>query len=263
LRPPRRPGAGGHTLKACRAQRAQTRSSKLRTIGAETRLRARHEHLASIDERSAQDGDRARAGPVAPRVAASYPVEAVVAGGPALARPTDAIRASPRRRRPSRRRAPSASGGEARRRESAAVSPAAGCAERTNRRWPPITTTRATRLSQPWQRHSEDRAAGKVEAVVPRPARARLDVGRLRPRTGLLGGRFRAGTITSCVGTGRSEGPLRPRPPGYRLARRSGHLVRAGSRTALYRPLRQRRRRPTACSQPLAKHERWHRSADA
>jgi hypothetical protein len=28
-----------------------------------------------------------------------------------------------------------------------------------------------------WQRHSEDRAAARVEAVVPRPARARLDVG--------------------------------------------------------------------------------------
>ena len=44
-----------------------------------------------------------------------------------------------------------------------------------------------------------------------------------------------------CVGTGRSEGPLRPRSPGCRLARRSGHLVRAGTRAAPFRPIQQRR----------------------
>lgn len=40
---------------------------------------------------------------------------------------------------------------------------------------------------------------------------------------GLLAGRFRASTITCCVGTGRTEGPLRPRSPECRLAGRSSH----------------------------------------
>ena len=53
---------------------------------------------------------------------------------------------------------------------------------------------------------------------------------------GVLGGRFRASTITCCVGTGRTDGPLRPRSPGCRLARRSGHPVPAGTRAAPYRP---------------------------
>ncbi len=53
---------------------------------------------------------------------------------------------------------------------------------------------------------------------------------------GLLGGRFRASTITCCMGTGRTEGPLRPRSHGCRLARRSGHLVPVGTRAAPFRP---------------------------
>jgi hypothetical protein len=69
--------------------------------------------------------------------------------------------------------------------------------------------------------------------AAPRP-RA-LDVGDCDSAPGLLGGRFRASTITCCVGTGRTEGPLRPRSPGCRLARRSGHLVLAGPRAAPYR----------------------------
>jgi hypothetical protein len=51
---------------------------------------------------------------------------------------------------------------------------------------------------------------------------------------GLLGGRFRASTITCCVGTGHTEGALRPRSPGCQLARRSGHPVPAGTCAAPY-----------------------------
>jgi hypothetical protein len=51
-----------------------------------------------------------------------------------------------------------------------------------------------------------------------RPGRARLDVGDCDRAPGLLGGRFRASTITYCVGTGRTERPPRPRSPGCRLA---------------------------------------------
>ena len=56
---------------------------------------------------------------------------------------------------------------------------------------------------------------------------------------GLLGGPFRASTITCRVAKGRTWGPPRPRSPGCRLARRSGHLVPAGTRAAPYRPLRE------------------------
>jgi len=54
--------------------------------------------------------------------------------------------------------------------------------------------------SDAWQRHSEAGAAGRAEAVVPRPARARLDVVD-RDSARFAGRRFRASTITSCVGT--------------------------------------------------------------
>jgi hypothetical protein len=60
-----------------------------------------------------------------------------------------------------------------------------------------------------------------------------------------------AGTITCCMGTGRTEGPLRPRSHGCRLARRSGHLVPAGTRAAPYRPEHQRRRALRALLQSL------------
>jgi hypothetical protein len=91
-------------------------------------------------------------------------------------------------------------------------------------------------LALAWQRHSEAGAAGRAEAVVPRPARARLDVVD-RDSARFAGRRFRASTITSCVGTD-FWGPLRPRSPGCRLATHSGHLVPAGTRAAPYRPKR-------------------------
>jgi len=77
---------------------------------------------------------------------------------------------------------------------------------------------------------------------VARSVPARLDVGDCDSAPGLLVGRFRASTITCCTGTGRTERPLRPRSHGCRLARRSGHLVPAGTRAAPYRPDQQRRR---------------------
>ena len=40
---------------------------------------------------------------------------------------------------------------------------------------------------------------------MPRPARARLDLGDCDSAPGLLGGRFRASTITCCMGTGHTE----------------------------------------------------------
>ena len=59
---------------------------------------------------------------------------------------------------------------------------------------------------QSWQRHSEARAAARAEAVVARSVPARLDIGDCDSAPGLLGGRFRASTITCCMGTGRTEG---------------------------------------------------------
>ena len=50
------------------------------------------------------------------------------------------------------------------------------------------------------------------------------------------GRRFRASTITSCVGTDGTDGRPRPRSPGCRLARGSGHLIAAGTRAAPTRP---------------------------
>ena len=93
------------------------------------------------------------------------------------------------------------------------LSAAAGCGEHTVRWSPTVTTTQSTRLSEPWQRHSEAGAAARAKAVVARSGRARLDVGDCDSTPGLLGGRFRASTITSCVGTGRFEGPLDLRHP--------------------------------------------------
>ena len=91
-------------------------------------------------------------------------------------------------------------------------------------------------------KHSEARAAARAEAVVPRSVPARLDVGDCDSAPGLLGGRFGASTITCCVAKGRTGGPPRPRSPGCRLARRSGHLVPAGTRAAPYRPHQERDR---------------------
>ncbi len=79
------------------------------------------------------------------------------------------------------------------------------------------------------------------------------------------GRRFRASPITSCVGTDGTDGRPRPRSPGCRLARGSGHLIAAGTRAAPTRPQREpgsapsepllclrkrasRRRRPARCS---------------
>ena len=81
------------------------------------------------------------------------------------------------------------------------LSAAAGCREHTVRWSPAATTTQWTRLSESWQRHNEDRASARVEAVVPRPARAGLDVRDCDSAPSLLGGRLPASTITSCVGT--------------------------------------------------------------
>ena len=67
-------------------------------------------------------------------------------------------------------------------------------------------SSRPPPLLQPWQRHSEARAAARAEAVVARSVPARLDVGDCDSAPGLLGGRFRASTITCCTGTGRTEG---------------------------------------------------------
>ena len=118
------------------------------------------------------------------------------------------------------------------------LSAAAGCGEHTARWSPTVTTTQSARLSEPWQRHSEARAAARAEAVVARSVAARPGCRHCDSALGLLGGRFRASTITCCMGTGRAEGPLRPRSHGRRLARRSGHLVPAGTRAAPYRPKR-------------------------
>ena len=62
------------------------------------------------------------------------------------------------------------------------------------------------RRARSWQRHSEAGAAARAEAVVARPVPARLDVGDCDSAPGLLGGRFRASTITCRMGTGRAEG---------------------------------------------------------
>jgi hypothetical protein len=88
----------------------------------------------------------------------------------------------------------------------------------------------------------------RTKAVVPITAGARLDLGDCDSAPGLLAGRFRASTITCCVGTGRTEGPLRPRSAERRLARRSGHLVPAVTRAARYRPERSRHQLATSSS---------------
>jgi hypothetical protein len=101
----------------------------------------------------------------------------------------------------------SSSVGEARRRKPAVACPAgAGCAKRTTRRSPAVTSTQPTRLPQPWQRYSEVGAAVRAEAVVPRPSPARLGLADCDSAPSLLGGRLRASTITSCVGMDRIEG---------------------------------------------------------
>jgi hypothetical protein len=88
------------------------------------------------------------------------------------------------------------------------VSAAAGCAERTIRRWMAITTTHATRLPQPWQRHSEVGAAARAEAVVARPDRARLDVSDRGTSSSSLDRQSRASTVTFV----RRHGPHRRSP---------------------------------------------------
>jgi hypothetical protein len=62
------------------------------------------------------------------------------------------------------------------------------------------------RRARSWQRHSGAGAAGRAEAVVARPGPAGLDVSDCDSAPALLGARLRASTITSCVGTGRTEG---------------------------------------------------------
>ena len=57
-----------------------------------------------------------------------------------------------------------------------------------------------------------------------------------------VGRRFRASTITACVGTDGTDGRPRPRSPGCRLARGSGHLIAAGTRAAPTRPFGKRDR---------------------
>jgi hypothetical protein len=89
------------------------------------------------------------------------------------------------------------------------------------------------RLPQTWQRHSEAGAAARAEAVVARPGPGRLDGGDCDTAPGLLAGRFPASTITSCVGTGRTAGLLRPRSPGCRFARRSGSRRAPAARSAV------------------------------
>ena len=70
---------------------------------------------------------------------------------------------------------------------------------------PIVRTIEPARLPA-WQRHSEAGAAARVEAVVTRSGPARLDVGDCDSAPGLLGGRFRASTITCCVAKGRTGG---------------------------------------------------------
>ena len=142
------------------------------------------------------------------------------------------------------------------------------------RRMPPasscMTTAQPGRTSSPprparrllaWQRHSEDRARRESRSSRGAPGPRTPGCRRLRQRARFAGRRFRASTITSCIGTGRTEGPLRPRSHGCRLARRSGHLVPAGTRAAPYRPNqgrhrgRSRRSRPRGCRSQ----RRWRR----
>ena len=78
-----------------------------------------------------------------------------------------------------------------------------------------------------------------------RPAPPR---GRLRQPARFAGRPIPASTITCCEGTGRTEGPLRPRSPECRMARRSGHLVPAVTRAVPYRPTGKRSERSS-----------WHR----
>jgi len=165
---------------------------------------------------------------------------------------------------------------EARRRGR--LSAAAGCGEHTVRWSPTVTTTQSTRLSEPWRTRSLtpeqsssatsavassrkcSRPAGRAETPeaggkgIARPEQPREPKQSWRAqsphasmsaiptaRQVCRAADFPASTITCCMGTGRTEGPLRPRSHDCRLARRSGHLVLAGTRAAPYRPERQRR----------------------
>ena len=62
------------------------------------------------------------------------------------------------------------------------------------------------------------------------------------------GRRFRASTITSCVGTDGIDGRPRPRSPDCRLARGSGRLIAAGTRAA---PTRPQQGPASRCSAPM------------
>ena len=79
------------------------------------------------------------------------------------------------------------------------------CHARCDARSPDTSSQRLAR-SEPWHCASAARAGASIEAVVARLGRARLDVGDCDSAPALLGARFRASTITCCVGTGRTEG---------------------------------------------------------
>ena len=70
--------------------------------------------------------------------------------------------------------------GRATKRAAGRLSAAAGCAERTTRRSPAVTTTRPERLPETWRCSSVVRAGGRTRAIAPRPVRARFDASEAR-----------------------------------------------------------------------------------
>ena len=85
-----------------------------------------------------------------------------------------------------------------------------------------------------------------AKSTCPVAALSRLPLGDRDSAARFAGRRFRASPITSCVGTDGTDGRPRPRSPGCRLARGSGHLIAAGTRAAPTRPVERRMRRPHA-----------------
>ena len=85
------------------------------------------------------------------------------------------------------------------------LSAAAGCAEHTVQWSPTVTTSQSTRLSEPWQRHSEAGAAARTKAVVARQdAHAWLRRDRARAPSSLDRQPEQA-RARSCVGTDRTD----------------------------------------------------------
>ena len=76
------------------------------------------------------------------------------------------------------------------------LSGAAGCGEHTVRWSPAVTTTQSTRLSEPWQRHSEPGPAASAEPVVAPPGTKRPGCARSRQGTEFAESRFRASRVT-------------------------------------------------------------------